>query len=521
MKKIRVILISTLILIILLMIFSVIFSIFNMNNKKIINGITIGQIEIGNLDKEQAIKKITENINTEITIYHKQFEENISIEELNIEAKIEQAVDVAFKIGKSGNIVKDNYQILDTLLFGKQINIDIEIDGKKVNQKIQEIDGKLPNGYVDNSYYIEENNLIIKKGTDGIKIQKEEFIRSLKQSFTSTNKQIQIPVENKKIDDIDIQKIYNEIYREPRDAYVVQTPKVEVYPEVNGIDFSITLAQAKDLLKEEKEEYIIPLKITSPEKTIDKLGKEAFPEKLSEYVTRYDASNKNRSNNLELASKKIDGTIVMPGEIFSYNKTVGERTISAGYKEAAIYSGGKVIDGIGGGICQLSSTLYNAVVYANLEIVSRSNHQFLTSYVPAGRDATVSWGTIDFKFKNTRNYPIKIVSNVKNGLATVKIYGMKEDEEYEIVIESKVTQAIPYTVNYIEDSNLEKGKEEIQQYGSNGAKSITYKIFKKNGVEISKSILSNDTYNALERIVIKGTKIETPTSITEMVNEIH
>ena len=273
--------------------------------------------------------------------------------------------------------------------------------------------------------------------------------------------------------------------------------------------------EAKNILKEEKEEYVIPLKITVPNKTLEDLGAEAFPDMLSEFTTRYDASNKNRSNNLELSSNKVNGTIILPGEIFSYNKIVGQRTISAGYKEAAVYVNGKVVQGIGGGICQLSSTLYNAVLYANLEITSRSNHRFLTSYVSEGRDATVSWGTIDFCFKNTRKYPIKIVSTVKNGLVKIAIYGIKEENEYEVELQTKILEDNPYTINYIDDKTLDEGVQIIEQYGSNGGKSETYKILKQNGVIISKTLLSTDTYSSLERIIRRGTKKVVKTNILE------
>ena len=266
---------------------------------------------------------------------------------------------------------------------------------------------------------------------------------------------------------------------------------------------------------------MIPLKITIPKITINNLGEDAFPDKLGEFTTRYDASNKNRSTNLELASAKIDGTVIMPGETFSYNKIVGERTISAGYKEAPVYAGGKVVDGIGGGICQLSSTLYNAVVYANLEVTNRNNHRFTTSYVEIGRDATVSWGTIDFCFKNTREYPIKVVSKVEGGVAKVSIYGIKEEKEYDVTIQSTVTEKIPYTVSYIEDTTLEEGQEVIKQSGAEGAKSITYKIVKYNGMIISKTVLSTDSYSAMERIIKRGTKkVETVSSDTQVNEEV-
>ena len=288
-------------------------------------------------------------------------------------------------------------------------------------------------------------------------------------------------------------------------AYISKDP-IEVHPEIDGIDFEISIEEAKNILKEEKEQYIIPLKITFAEVTIEDLGREAFPHLLGTFSTTYSMTNSNRVTNLELAAAKIDGTIILPGETFSYNKVVGQRTISAGYKEAAVYSGGKVVNGIGGGICQISSTLYNAAVYANLEITKRANHMFLTSYVEAGRDATVSWGTVDFCFKNTRKYPIKIVSSVKNGVVTMQIYGMKEETEYEIIIENNIEEIIPYTTKYVKDYTKDEGTEEVKQYGSNGAKSTTYKITKHNGAVVKREILSKDTYSSLERIIVKGTK---------------
>lgn len=172
-----------------------------------------------------------------------------------------------------------------------------------------------------------------------------------------------------------MKKIHDEIYKQAQDAYITQNP-LTVHPNVNGVDFAISIEEAEELLKEEKEEYIIPLKITVAEKTVSDLGEDAFPNTLGNFTTRYDASNKNRSNNIYLASEKINGTIIMPGETFSYNQVVGKRTIDAGYKEAGAYAGGKVIQEIGGGICQVSSTLYNAVLYADLEIVERSNQLF-------------------------------------------------------------------------------------------------------------------------------------------------
>ena len=236
------------------------------------------------------------------------------------------------------------------------------------------------------------------------------------------------------------------------------------------------------------------------------MGEEAFPDELSSYSTRYDPSNLNRSNNIEISAEKIDGTIIMPGETFSYNQTVGERTIAEGYKEAGAYAGGRVVQDVGGGICQTSSTLYNAALLANLEIVDRSNHQFLTSYVSAGRDATVSWGSIDFKFKNSREYPIKIEARAKNGVCEMSIYGIKEEKEYKVEIESNVLSYIPYTTKYENDSSLAEGKEVVEQSGYNGCTSEAYRVLKLNGEVVSRTLLSKDTYDPMTRIIKRGTK---------------
>jgi len=191
-------------------------------------------------------------------------------------------------------------------------------------------------------------------------------------------------------------------------------------------------------------------------------------------ILQYDASNINRSGNLKIAADKINGTVLMPGEEFSFNEIVGKRTIEEGYRNAKIYENGQVVDGLAGGICQISSTLYNAVLLANLEITERRNHSFTTTYVPAGRDATVVYGRQDFKFKNSRTFPIKIEANVANGIAAFNIHGIREEVEYEIKIIPVTTQTIPYQTEYIPDPTVLPGQQRVKQAGHSGYKVTTY-----------------------------------------------
>ena len=264
--------------------------------------------------------------------------------------------------------------------------------------------------------------------------------------------------------------IYKEIHKEPEDAYYTKNPYT-VHPSKNGVDFAISLDDAKKLLASSDKEIEIKLKTTYPKVTTNMIGTEAFPDLLATFSTKFNAGYTARVTNLKLAGKKINGTVLLPGETFSYNGVVGKRTVAAGYKEAPIYLNGKEVNGLGGGICQISTTLFNAALYSNLGIVEVHNHQFVPGYSSTGRDATVSWGTKDFKFKNTRSYPVRITCTVSGGTATVNIYGLKEQNEPQV--------DVYVTIN-----------SKTEKY----TKSTTYRRLKQNGKTISTEKIYTCTY---------------------------
>ncbi len=500
------------VIVILVLLISVIFSLININNENILNNVSIMGIDVSNMTQEKAKAAVSEVVNSklgeEIVLKKDDYETSFNANQISAQFDVDVAVNEAFNIGRDGNIITNNYGILSTMLFGRNIDCSFNYNEEALDKKIDDIQAKLPGAVVQSSYYIDDENLVIVKGKAGLAINKDELKTNIINKIKDVNTKYDIttiPTEEVEPDEINLEQIKNEIYKEPQDAYITTNPTT-VHTSVNGVDFAVSMEEAQKIISEDKDEYVIPLKITIPEKTLEDLGEEAFPNELGTYSTRYDPTNKNRSNNLEISAEKIDGTIVLPGETFSYNQTVGERTIAEGYKEAGAYSGGRVVQDVGGGICQTSSTLYNAVLLANLEIVDRSNHQFLTSYVPAGRDATVAWGSIDFQFKNTREYPIKIEASVKNGVCTMSIYGIKEETEYEVVIQPVVLSYIPYTTKYEDDPTLEEGKEVVEQSGYTGCTSETYRIIKLNGEVVSKTLLSKDTYDPMTRIIRRGTK---------------
>lgn len=513
------------ILIIAILFTSTIFALLNLNNEKIIAGVSIAGVEVSGLTKEEATTKINEiyqpKREKEITIEYEDYETTINPTVIEVNYNVEEAVEEAFLIGRGENIFLNNYRILSTLMRKKEIPVTMTLNEEVARQSIEDIGVNLPGLLLESSYAVEENELIITKGKAGVVIDTEELLGKLKENLNdmdSNEEYIEIPVEQKEPAPIDIDKIHDEVYTEAKDAYYTKNP-FTIYPEVEGIDFD--LEAARKLLEEEKEEYVIKLTITKPKITIDKIGSEAFPDQLGTFTTRYDVSDRDRSTNLVIACQKINGKVVLAGETFSYNKALGPRTAAAGYRNGKIYSGGEVVDGIGGGICQISSTLYNTVLMSNLEIVERRNHQFVTSYVPAGRDATVVYGMTDFKFKNTRKYPIRIVATAKNGIATVTMYGIKEENEYTFTFSTKTVASIPFTTKYEEDNSLPAGTEKVKQKGANGLKTETYMTKLLNGKPVSTTLLSRDTYDAMTRTVIKGTNTtltNEPTPPAEITN---
>lgn len=225
---------------------------------------------------------------------------------------------------------------------------------------------------------------------------------------------------------------------------------------------------------------------------------------LAAYTTNFKTSEVNRSHNLYTAAKRLNGAVIAPQEIFSFNQRVGMRTTEQGYRDAMVIVGGKYEPGLGGGVCQVSSTLYNAVLLAGMDIVERSNHNLSVVYVPLGQDATVVYGSLDFKFKNNTGYPIYIRAVTSGGQLTVNLYG---DLSYKknIKISHIVDQAIPFNTTKELDPALEVGTEKVDHYGHNGYVVRSFRTYYDNaGKAIKTEMLAKDRYLPLDTLILQG-----------------
>lgn len=507
-KKIILPIISTVFILALISI-SFIFAVITSHSQKIVSGVSINNVDISNLSRDDALQKLNlqlaRNTANELTITHNDYSTTLKLSDIQSSFDFESAINDAYSIGRSEkNVFINNAKIISTFFHKTNINPTTSYNSDLLNDEINRINNELPDKVTNSSYKIENNNLIISNSSNGTRIQNNLFYDNILNCILNNNTSFEIPVEQFEADTVDIEAIYNEIHKDPIDAYYSTNP-YEIHKEEDGLDFAISLNEAKKIVSQDQETFTIPLKVLKPKVTVKSLGQEAFPDLLASYSTTYSTGNYNRSTNISLAARSVNGYVLMPGETFSYNSTVGQRTAARGYKEAGVYLNGEVTTGLGGGICQVSSTLYNAILLANLEIVERSNHTFKPTYVPAGQDATVSWGAPDFKFKNNRNYPIRITATAGNGSVSFNVYGLKTSDDYEVKIVSSEIGSIPFSTQYQETSSLPAGTQKITQAGSNGCKTQTYKILYKNGAEVSRTLINSDTYKPHNQVVSVGT----------------
>ncbi len=417
---------------------------------KIQSGVFIKGINVSGLTKKEAIEmvdaELDKQMNDHIELIYKNNSYYVEVEQINAKFDIESSVDYAFNIAKSGDFLKDLNEYLVVLMTNIEIEPKLTYNDEQLTNYLKTIESYLPDQLVQHGYYVDDGNLVVTNGINGAGIEIEELketIIAAIQDISYSNSYIQIPTYVQYPDPINVDAIHEDIFREPQNAYFTTEPYA-VFADVTGIDFDKEHLNNMIAENPEAEEYEIELKYSKADLTVQDLGMEAFPNLLGSWSTTY-VNNPDRTTNLKLAAGKIDGTVVMPGEVFSYNKVVGKRTIAAGYKNAAIYQDGEVTDGLGGGICQISTTLYNAAIDAGMLIEERRNHMFVPTYADAGKDATVVWGSTDFKFENRRAYPVKIETSVQNGVAKVKIYGLKTNEDYDIYNLSLGTNVVKST----------------------------------------------------------------------------
>ncbi|NSW91765.1 MAG: VanW family protein [Firmicutes bacterium] len=492
-----------------------------LKNDKVYKGVYVDGINAGGLTYNELNEILKNKYNYEldnvkVTLTTEKYKEKYSLRDLNISFDVEATIDKAFSIGREGNIFERLSEIFYVNFNDVNISPVIIFDNETIGNIVESFYEKnfvpLKNPVIT----FDENSVIINSGHHGESIDKDQLFSEIKKSIESRKiTKIEVPIIVTEREKINLEDYYNTICTDPVNASVrIENNVLETIPHKNGrrIDKTLLEGAVKELNTNENLTKSIPVTLIEPEITTEKLHANLFRDVLATYKTYFSTDsqyNIDRNENLRLALECVNGIMLAPGDIFSFDKTLGERTEEKGYKSAKIFSGGKIIESIGGGICQVSSTLYNAVLRADLEVVERHNHSFVVSYIPAGLDAAVAYNVIDFKFKNSSRWPIKIEGKITNSNELIfTILGTNENPGKSLEFYTQVLKTTEFKTIYIDDPTMPEGKTVVKQEGINGYVVDTYKIVKQNGQETNRYKISTSVYIPLDKEVVRGTKKE-------------
>ncbi len=507
-----------------------IFTVMNKVNKNVYTNVYLQGKNLSNMNSKEVQAVITEmskKYNDEVKIDIVQGNKVINTvtqDDIDFKVDIEKTYKKVFDFGRNSNLLVNNYNILKNLFIKTNLELEYTYDKQKLLELSEIISSAVENKVVDDSFEVDEetHKLILTKGKEGntidSKLFEQEIVDLLK---TNKNSEYTAKLVKAKPKNLNVDEVYTAIKRDAKDAEVIETPgkkpvfKKEIYGHDIDKEVLSNLIETLDT-KNPSETLEVPLKVIEPKVKYQDIAWTKFEDVLGSLTTRFPASNKARATNLSIALAKLNGIVLMPGEVFSFNKVIGDPNAAKGYKPAATFKGSQVVDEVGGGICQTVSTLYNAVLYANLDVVSRKAHGLAVGYVRPSLDATMYYPNIDFKFKNTRSYPIKIKTTFSwNGNMSVSILGTKEDVEYKIELSSKIISKKPFeTVTEI-DPNMAPGTEKVKHNGVQGYTSEAYKITKLNGKVIKTELLSRDTYKPTTKVIVKGPEVIAPAPNTQ------
>ena len=489
----------------------------------ILKGVSVAGVPVGGMSRQEALAALDENlgqVSGQVTLPLEYGHWAGEITAAAVHADEQATAEKAWQTGREHFLLQGGAYLAH--LLGAENDLDLALawtdaDRAELEEKMDEADLLVGGSLTNASYAVEGDKLMLTKGITGVTIDREtaepmvmtamtEAVSDAMQGGSAAVEPVVLPAHETTPQEPDFDAMYQELYAEAKSAEI-DPETLEVSQSVVGVDFDVDEAKSMFAAAAEGETVEIPLTITEPEETTEGLQAKLFRDLLGEGTSRVSGSA-NRKSNVKLSAQACNGVVLMPGEVFSYNNTTGSRTADKGYLGAPVYSGGASVEGIGGGICQTSSTIYYAVLHTTLEIVERHAHMYAVGYVPDGMDATVWYGSSDFRFKNNTNYPVKVVTESydKNGsrFLTVKIYGTNEDGRY-AVPERVQYDYIQPTTQYKADASVPRGTTRVDsvQNAYVGLKAQTYRyIYAEDGTLLEKQDMGVSSYKMRPRTIL-------------------
>ncbi|HEX2945332.1 MAG TPA: VanW family protein [Clostridia bacterium] len=517
-NKSRTVLIVLLSVIALMLLSASILAFITLQNNATYKGVTIEGLDVSGLDR-QAVLQLLENKlakpveSMEITLKAGSSELKALYPELGVKYDIQGATEGAYSIGRTGNVFVRLYDIAKAGISGTKIIVPLSFDKEKIDSFVTRFSVDKFQTVKENAVLITDNSVVIRSGKHGESIDRvetaklvEDMIKSGKGGTIEPRVIVTNPAK------FNVDDLYNQIASEPADAgYKVENSQLVMFPHTMGrkIDKTTLANLVSEVEKAEDTERSLPVTFTKPAITSDIVSTMLFRDELAAYSTTFSTATENGRNrkfNMGLAVAKIDGLILLPGDEFSYNNVVGPRDTAHGYKEAHVYINGRVENGVGGGICQVSTTMFNAILKADLQVAERKSHSFTVGYVPLGQDATAYYGGTDFRFVNSTKWPIRLNAAVSGNRISFKLTGTNEAPDKSVIISNKILSQTPHEIKNFDDPNLQYGKTKIKQEGSDGFVVETYKTVKMAGKVISQTKLYTSRYKPCTEEIWVGKK---------------
>ncbi len=480
---------------------------------RIFPGVTAawGSVDLSGLTREQARDTLTAELPSLLTDTKHQVELDgqvlgiYSMSDVGYAPQIDQMIDTACAAGRDGSFFANALTFANGLLgAGEDVSLSTDWDAEKTQAVMDEISALVDQSAVDASYELTRDGLFVTKQRDGRTVDQEQLrtmFASLEPGQTQTMECPVTTVSGKQLELNELAAALNTEATPARYDKESGTVKDGTVGVALDVDAARTVLDAAN----EGERVQLPAQITYPEMTAQELESVLFKDLLGTTTTNVGGTSVRRGN-VKLAGEAVNGTVLNAGDIFDYNKVVGQRTTERGYGAAATYVNGQTVDTVGGGICQVSSTIYLASLLSNLEIVERYNHRYYPGYITLGMDATVSWGGPEFRFRNNTDYPIRIDVTYANSKLTVSFYGTKTDDTY-VKMTREVLSTTGYETEYVETDELEHGVQKQKQSGYTGYKVKSYRnIYSGDGKLISSTLEATSDYKSRNEIILVGTK---------------
>ena len=493
----------------------------------ILPNIKVAGVDVGGMTVSQATDAVTNAIGNDYAT--KDITLQVFHEEVTIPASysggtldVQKAVRAARNFGQVGLPGKVDEQKQLAAVAGYTVNLEryLQIDKDGIMQILENLAGKFSKTLTQSTWSIEGKEptveeltagtvnmeLVIQLGTAKYDIDVENLYRQIIAAYGNRVFTVIGNCTKEDPDPVDVDDILSKHKIEPQDAYW-DDKNYKVVEAKYGFGFNAEDAKKAIENAQYGTKVTIAFQQLEPELSTQEMTDRMFRDTLATYTAKSPSSSSARKNNLKLACQAVNGIILNPGETFDYNQTLGERTKEAGYKAAGTYVNGETVNTIGGGICQVSSTIYYCALMSDLEIVTRQNHSYPSSYIPLGMDATVSWGGPEFRFRNNSKYPIKIVASASGGNTTVSIMSY-DDRDYYTKMEYKVLKRIPYTTIYktfSEDNaqGYKNGKVITTPYTGYVVESYRVKYDKATDKEISRTFEAKSSYKSRDKVVAK------------------